>query len=172
MSVLAATDGTTVPDRVVEIAAELATGFDEELIVLHVIPEDVFEEQRKSSVESTSDLALTFAPEITYRELGDQTGTPGSGDQRYSLEHALRDAEGVAEDVTKKTVEDVESVSYRGRVGNVTEEILQVASEEDPRYLVVGGRKRTPVGKAIFGSVTQSVLLEADRPVVSVLSEK
>jgi len=172
MSVLAATDGTTVPDRAVDVAAELATAFDEELIVLHVIPEDVFEEQRKSSVESTSDLALTFAPEITYRELGDQTGTPGGSEERYSLEHAQRDAEGVAEDVTTETVEDVESVSYRGRVGNVTEEILQVASEEDPRYLVVGGRKRTPVGKAIFGSVTQSVLLEADRPVITVLSEE
>jgi len=172
MSVLAATDGTTVPDRAVDVAAELATAFDEELIVLHVIPEDVFEEQRKSSVESTSDLALTFAPEITYRELGDQTGTPGGSEERYSLEHAQRDAEGVAEDVTTETVEDVESVSYRGRVGNVTEEILQVAREEDPRYLVVGGRKRTPVGKAIFGSVTQSVLLEADRPVITVLSEE
>ncbi|WP_336022611.1 universal stress protein [Halobellus salinisoli] len=172
MSVLAATDGSSVPDRVVEVAAELAAQHGEELIVLHVIPTDVFEEQRKSSVESTSDLALTFAPEITYRELGDQTGTPGGSDKRYSLEHAQRDAAGVAEDVTNGTVEDVGAVSYRGHVGNVTEEILRVASEEDPRYLVVGGRRRTPVGKAIFGSVTQSVLLEADRPVVSVMSEE
>ncbi|MFD1685019.1 universal stress protein [Halobellus litoreus] len=175
MSVLAATDGTTVPDRVVEVAADLAAQYGEELVVLHVIPEDVFEEQRKSSVESTSDLALTFAPEITYRELGDQTGTPGGSDARYSLEHAQRDAAGVAEDVTTRTVEDldaVEAVSYHGRVGDVTEEILHVADEADPRYLVVGGRKRTPVGKAIFGSVTQSLLLEADRPVVTVMSEE
>ncbi|QCC47856.1 universal stress protein [Halobellus limi] len=172
MSVLAATDGTTVPDRVVEVAADLAAQYGEELVVVHVIPEDVFEEQRKSSVESTSDLALTFAPEITYRELGDQTGTPGGSDDRYSLEHALRDAAGVAEDVTERTVDDVDDVeaSYQGRVGDVTEEILQVTDETDPRYLVVGGRKRTPVGKAIFGSVTQSLLLEADRPVVTVMS--
>jgi len=174
MSVLATTDGTTVPDRVVEVAAELATQFGEELIVLHVIPEDVFEEQRKSSVESTSDLALTFAPEITYRELGDQTGTPGGSDSRYSLEQAQRDAAGVAEDVTERTLDETDDVevSYRGRVGDITEEVLYVASEEDPGYLVVGGRKRTPVGKALFGSVTQSLLLEADRPVVTVMSEE
>ncbi|MFD1599750.1 universal stress protein [Halobellus rarus] len=174
MSVLAATDGTSVPDRAVEVAADLASQYGEELLVLHVIPEDVFEEQRKSSVESTSDLALTFAPEITYRELGDQTGTPGGSDSRYSLEQAQHDAAGVAEDVTERTVDDIDDIeaSYRGRVGDVTEEILHVASEEDPRYLVVGGRKRTPVGKAIFGSVTQSLLLEADRPVVTVMSEK
>jgi nucleotide-binding universal stress UspA family protein len=171
MSILATTDGSTIPDRVVEVAADLAAGYDEELIVLHVVPEDVFEKQQKSSVESTSDLALTFAPEITYRELGDQTSAAG-GSSGYSLEQAIHDAEQVAEDVTRKSVESVESVSYRGRVGDVTEEILAVAAESDPRYLVVGGRKRTPVGKAIFGSVTQSILLEADRPVVTAMSEE
>ncbi|WP_144901067.1 universal stress protein [Halobellus captivus] len=171
MAVLAATDGTIVPDRVVETGAELAEQFGEELLVLHVIPRDVFESQRKSSVESTSDLALTFAPEITYRELGDQTGEPGGSDERYSLEAAQRDAAGVAADVTEETVGDLEKVSYLGRIGDVTEEILAVANAENPRYLVVGGRKRTPVGKAIFGSVTQSVLLESDLPVVTVLSD-
>ena len=169
MSILAATDGSTVPDRVVEVAADLAAAYGEELIVLHVVPEDAFEKQRGSSVESTSDLALAVAPEITYRELGDQTTTTGD-DGGYSLEQAIYDAERVAEDVTRKSVEPVESASYRGRVGEVTGEILAAAAEADPRYLVVGGRKRTPVGKAIFGSVTQSILLEADRPVVTAMT--
>jgi nucleotide-binding universal stress UspA family protein len=169
MSILAATDGSSVPDRVVEVAADLAAGYGEELIVLHVIPDDVFEKQQKTSVESTSDLALTFAPEITYRELGDQTSSGGSG-SGYSLEHAIHDAERVAEDITRKSVESVESASYHGRVGDVTEEILSLAEEAEPRYLVVGGRKRTPVGKAIFGSVTQSILLEADQPVVTAMT--
>lgn len=168
---MAATDGSAVPDRVIEVAADLAAGYGEELIVVHVIPEDVFEKQQKSSVESTSDLALTFAPEITYRELGDQTSAAGNSSD-YSLEHAIHDAEQVAEDITRKSVESVESVSYRGRVGDVTEEILAIAAESEPRYLVVGGRKRTPVGKAIFGSVTQSVLLESDRPVVTAMAEE
>jgi nucleotide-binding universal stress UspA family protein len=171
MSVLAATDGSTVPDRAVDVAADLAAGYGEELIVVHVVPEDVFERQQKSTVESTSDLALTFAPEITYRELGDQTSTAG-GSSDYSLEHAIHDAEQVAEDITRKSVDSVDSVSYRGRVGDVTEEILATAAESDPRYLVVGGRKRTPVGKAIFGSVTQSILLESDRPVVTAMAEE
>ncbi|MFA1610937.1 universal stress protein [Halobellus rubicundus] len=172
MSVLAATDGTQVPDRVVEVAAELAAAHGEQLVVLHVIPGDVFDEQQSSSVESTSDLALTFAPEITYRELGDQTKRPDSGDGGYSLEHAKRDAAGVAEDVTEETVGAVEDAAYRGRVGDVTQQILYEADDVDPRYIVVGGRKRSPVGKALFGSVTQSVLLDASRPVVAVMSEE
>lgn len=32
--------------------------------------------------------------------------------------------------------------------------------------IVLGGRKRSPAGKAIFGSVTQAVIRESDRPVV------
>lgn len=44
--------------------------------------------------------------------------------------------------------------------------ILRAADEHDVDSIVLGGRKRSPAGKAIFGSVTQSVILNTDRPVV------
>lgn len=50
--------------------------------------------------------------------------------------------------------------------GDTVSDILAEAERFDVDVIVLGGRKRSPAGKAIFGSVTQSVILEADRPVV------
>jgi nucleotide-binding universal stress UspA family protein len=50
--------------------------------------------------------------------------------------------------------------------GDPAEQILDIATAEDANLIVVAGRKRSPTGKALFGSVTQSVILNADRPVM------
>jgi nucleotide-binding universal stress UspA family protein len=57
-----------------------------------------------------------------------------------------------------------------GHIGEPAAEILEYGDEVDARYLVIGGQKRSPVGKALFGSTTQQVLLGAERPVVTVMS--
>lgn len=45
-------------------------------------------------------------------------------------------------------------------------EILNTARRLDVSMICIGGRKRTRVGKALFGSVAQGVILGADRPVM------
>lgn len=57
-------------------------------------------------------------------------------------------------------------VEVRDDSGDTTEDILVDAEEFDVDAIVLGGRKRSPAGKAIFGSVTQSVILNSERPVV------
>lgn len=47
-----------------------------------------------------------------------------------------------------------------------TKALLETAEERDADLIVVAGRKRTPAGKVLFGSVTQTVILDTDRPVL------
>ncbi|WP_142861243.1 universal stress protein [Salinigranum halophilum] len=50
--------------------------------------------------------------------------------------------------------------------GDPAEAIISAADEVDADMIVLAARKRTPTGKVLFGSVTQTVLLGTDRPVL------
>lgn len=64
------------------------------------------------------------------------------------------------------------TVEQLSRVGDPATEILAAADEIGADRLVLGGRKRSPLGSLLFGSVTQSILLDADRPVTITGGEK
>ncbi|MGQ4557583.1 universal stress protein [Halobellus sp. GM3] len=55
--------------------------------------------------------------------------------------------------------------------GSPADEILAHAEEHDVDQICVGGRKRSPTGKALFGSVTQDVILGTHLPVLVCGSE-
>ena len=52
--------------------------------------------------------------------------------------------------------------------GDIADEVLRVAQETDASVIVIGMRKRSPVGKLLMGSSAQRILLDADRPVLAV----
>lgn len=173
MSILAAIDGEHVPSRVVEIGYDLARQYDEELVVLHVMPQDVFDENQEANDEGNVTTLPYMAPEIAIPESDEGTsdaGSAGSGSP-YSVLDGEEDSAAIAREVVGQTLDETENVTVQGRVGEPVEEILGEVDRQDARYLVIGGRKRTAVGKAIFGSITQSVLLNADIPVMTVMHE-
>ena len=51
---------------------------------------------------------------------------------------------------------------------DVGEAVLDVVSTLDTELLVIGARRRSPVGKLFLGSVTQNIILHADVPVLVV----
>ncbi|SFS89849.1 universal stress protein [Halostagnicola kamekurae] len=141
MTIVAAIDGENGSSSVLSEAQTLAERFGEPLEVLLVYEAD--------------DHAYLVNQYLNERDT-------------LSDDRAQELAEEVVADVAADAIDEYEPV---GRVGDPAEEILDRAAAVDARYIVIGGRPRSPVGKALFGSVTQSVLLDADRPVVTVMVE-
>ncbi len=56
-------------------------------------------------------------------------------------------------------------------VGTPAEAIIETAAELDSDEVVLGVSKHTPVGKVLFGSVAQAVILGSDLPVTVVPDE-
>ncbi|MGY1643270.1 universal stress protein [Geodermatophilus sp. SYSU D00703] len=52
--------------------------------------------------------------------------------------------------------------------GDLSDEVVRVADEADASVIVIGLRRRSPVGKLLMGSTEQRILLDADRPVLAV----
>jgi nucleotide-binding universal stress UspA family protein len=171
MVILVATDGETVPSESVRVGYDLAQAYDDELVVLHVMPDDVFEGFQESA--SGRDRTISLAGELSYG-----TGGRGGSGQHFSLEDGQDNAANVAREIVDGTLDELDGtldeysdVTFQGRVGEPVGEMIAEADRRDARYLVVGGRKRSPAGKALFGSTTQSILLNSERPVVTVMHE-
>ena len=57
-------------------------------------------------------------------------------------------------------------------MNDVASAILGKIAEIGPDLVVIGARRRSPVGKALLGSVTQNLLLDVDVPVLVVKSPR
>jgi len=104
-----------------------------------------------------------------YDDLTERLNLP-TGGADASDELARRHS--VASDVAERLDADGVDVSVRGAVGTESDAILDVADNVGADLVVIGGRKRSPSGKALFGSTAQTVLLEADCPVTFVKEDK
>jgi nucleotide-binding universal stress UspA family protein len=62
-----------------------------------------------------------------------------------------------------------ELIEY-ARGNSPAEDLLAIARERDAELIVIGIRRRSPVGKLVLGSNAQDVLLEAECPVLAVKS--
>ncbi|MGW5238357.1 universal stress protein [Monashia sp. NPDC004114] len=67
---------------------------------------------------------------------------------------------------------DVRLVAGGHEIGDVSEAILTTVKELRPDLLVIGARRRSPVGKAFLGSVAQNIILDSDVPVLVVKSPR
>ncbi|WP_459880928.1 universal stress protein [Halorubrum gandharaense] len=139
-----------------------------------VMPVDVDEERAESQVDTL--LSLPAEPEElsvvllhVHEEIdmpADEAGTRLIAD----LNRDIEELQGVPSSV--EYVEDaladagVETERRQVVAEETAEAILDVSGDVDADSLILGVRGRSPVGKAVFGSVTQAVILNSDRPVI------
>ncbi|MCU1537449.1 MAG: hypothetical protein JWP82_1800 [Humibacillus sp.] len=67
---------------------------------------------------------------------------------------------------------DIRLVTGGRDIADVSEAILSAVRDLGPDLLVIGARRRSPVGKAFLGSVAQNLILDADVPVLVVKSPR
>lgn len=106
---------------------------------------------------------------LTQSEYDDLERTSEGRSDRTSSTNEIREAAAaIAAERAQGILDDFEPV---GLVGSAGERIIEYAGEQGASFIVTSGRKRSPVGKVLFGSVPQSLILNADCPVLSVMNE-
>ncbi|WP_318570361.1 universal stress protein [Salinigranum marinum] len=102
-------------------------------------------------------------------------GMPGDGSEKHvTLIHSFTDNPSGASATQLAPVREASDVLDEAGIdydvtessGDPAEAIIDAADDVDADLIVIGGRKRSPAGKALFGSVTQTVILNAGRPVM------
>ena len=139
MVLVAAVDRSAGAGTVVRRGRELAEAFDEDLHVIHVLDREAFYELDRTTVKQQQTWISNEEIEATAAEIAAET-----------------------------VGETASTITAVGRIGDPAKQVVRYAGDVGARLIVIGRHKRSPVGKAVFGSVTQSVLLEATCPVVSV----
>jgi nucleotide-binding universal stress UspA family protein len=134
-----------VTKDLVREAGELAAGVGAELTLLCVTSEEAYAEERE---------ALQTIP---------------SADVTYSVEQALDGAKSFASDIGREVLDPL-GIEYEtaGAVGDRGDTILERAESHGCDHIFLTGQRRSPTGKAIFGDVTQRVILDFDGPVTVV----
>lgn len=134
-------------EKMLREAGELVSGVDGELVILKVADIGEYEEKREA-IESSSG-AQAF----------------------YSIE---QEEEAIRKQIKKlaEKVFDGIDINYKVdvRVGKERREIFEAVDEHDSDHVFMVGKNKSPAGKALFGDLAQTVVLNFDGP-VTVLTE-
>lgn len=122
-------------------------------------------------VETGYDLANAYGVELYVIHILSESKFKSRSENspEYYREDGREDAETVAARVVEDAIGPQEDIRTIGRVGAPADKVLGFADEINAGYIVTGGRRKSPVGKAVFGSDAQKILLNSTRPVVTVM---
>ena len=130
---------TVRAEELAETVLEIAEPLDATVVIGHAFTEDEYEEFR-------DDLGFEARVEDVDPDEVARRRPPVS-----DLEEMISEA-GVDTEI-------------RGELGDVATKVVDMAIDVDADRMVVGGRRRSPAEKAVLGSVSQEIILQAPCPV-------
>lgn len=131
----------TRTDELTEAVLDVAVPTDASVVLLHAFSERAYEE----GIEEAG-----FDPE-----------------ESPSADELAERLEGI--DLLSEALEAAEiSYEVRGEIGAEGETILQTTEAVDGDLLYISGRKRSPTGKAVFGSTSHRIMMNSSCPVLFV----
>jgi nucleotide-binding universal stress UspA family protein len=128
-------------ERLIEATLQVAVPTDATVVLSHVFTQEEFEEAAER---------LEY-PSATADEVNAVLGR----------HQRVRDFKNALEE---------HGVDYeiRGSIGEVTEQLVATAEDIAADRVIITGHRRSPTGKAVFGSLSQDILLQAPCPVTYV----
>lgn len=139
MTVIIAVDRSENSEPILNEGKELADKFETDIQVVHVMTRSDFIDLERTSMSETDELV--------------------------EMDEVRELATNMAKEKAEAVLSDFEAT---GLVGDPAERVLSLAEKRDARFIVVGKGKRSAVGKAIFGSTAQKILLNSECSVVVV----
>ncbi|GAB7018943.1 universal stress protein [Halostagnicola bangensis] len=140
-NVLIVQTGDAIDETLFKTAAEHVTGTEKEVLVCVSIDADRIQNELKRQAR----------PDRT-------------------LEEIKRTRQADAADLADEVFGSDIPYTVREVVGRIPDDVLEIAAERECDHIFVSGKGRSPAGKAIFGDVAQSVILEFDGPVTVLTS--
>ncbi|TKX81875.1 universal stress protein [Halorubrum sp. SD626R] len=131
-------------DRLARTTVDIAGPSGATVVLLHPFTQEEYE----STIDN---LGIRDASEVTVDDVARRHGTIRSISRLF-------EEEGIDYEI-------------RGAIGTHADEIVRLATETESGLVIVGGRGRSPTGKALFGSTAQQVILAAPCPVTLVRSD-
>lgn len=129
-------------DELAEAVIEVAKPADATVVLAHVFTDDEYDEVL-GNLEMDADSDQIRPDEVASRH-------------------------STIRDIRKKLSEEGVEYDVRGAIGDHGSTIVDLATGVAADRVVVGGRRRSPTGKAVFGSTAQEVLLSSPCPVTFV----
>jgi nucleotide-binding universal stress UspA family protein len=151
-------------------------GMTTQTIVVGAGPED--ENRISQLVDAVERLSALPAAEVVLAHVYDEDDADVVGDMldieptdQSQLDRAVTHHSSIRRLRQQLSERGIDHTS-RGMIGEPAAELTALARDSDAEFLVIAGRKRSPTGKAVFGSTAQDILLSAPCPVVFVRSEE